>query len=181
MTVKTISAEQFLARYASEALAIIDLRTPAECQGEALGGCHELPVQDLNEKSFNQLSDKFSENADVYLLCQSGQRATIAVEKLQGKTQHPLIIIEGGLNGLKSAGAKLLQGQSKVISLERQVRIAAGFLVLVGAVLGFTVNTAFFGLSAFVGAGLMFAGITDTCAMGLMIARMPWNQVKAKA
>jgi len=66
----------------------------------------------------------------------------------------------------------------KSIPLERQVRIAAGFLVLLGAVLGFFVHPYFIGLSAFVGAGLMFAGITDTCGMALVLAKMPWNQVK---
>ena len=60
--------------------------------------------------------------------------------------------------------------------LERQVRIVAGFLTLVGAVLGFFVNPYFIGLSAFIGAGLMFAGITDTCGMGMMLAKMPWNR-----
>jgi hypothetical protein len=64
----------------------------------------------------------------------------------------------------------------KAISLERQVRIVAGFLVLLGAVLAMTIHPYFAGLSAFVGAGLMFAGITDTCGMAMMLARMPWNQ-----
>ena len=64
------------------------------------------------------------------------------------------------------------------ISLERQVQIAAGLLVLLGALLGWLVHPAFVGLAAFVGAGLVFAGITDTCGMGMMLARMPWNQVK---
>jgi len=62
------------------------------------------------------------------------------------------------------------------ISLERQVRIAAGSLVLVGAALALFVHPAFIGLSAFIGAGLVFAGITDTCGMGMILARMPWNQ-----
>jgi hypothetical protein len=62
------------------------------------------------------------------------------------------------------------------MSLERQVRIAAGSLVLLGVVLGFTIHPAFFGLAGFVGAGLVFAGITDTCGMGMLLARMPWNQ-----
>ena len=64
----------------------------------------------------------------------------------------------------------------KAISLERQVRIAAGSLVLTGVILGLFVHPAFFGLSAFVGGGLVFAGITDTCGMGMLLARMPWNQ-----
>jgi predicted branched-subunit amino acid permease len=69
----------------------------------------------------------------------------------------------------------------KVVSLERQVRIAAGTLVLVGAVLGWLVHPGFMGLSAFVGAGLVFAGVTDTCGMGMLLARMPWNQVRDSA
>jgi hypothetical protein len=64
---------------------------------------------------------------------------------------------------------------------QRQVRIAAGLLVLLGMLLGWFVYSAFIGLSAFVGAGLVFAGITDTCGMGLLLARMPWNQVKDAA
>jgi predicted branched-subunit amino acid permease len=63
-----------------------------------------------------------------------------------------------------------------VISLERQVRVAAGFLVLSGALLSQFVNPAFIWLSGFVGAGLIFAGATDWCGMGMLIARMPWNQ-----
>jgi hypothetical protein len=62
------------------------------------------------------------------------------------------------------------------ISLERQVRIAAGTLVLLGVALGWFVHVAFFGLSAFVGAGLIFAGVTDWCGMGMLLARMPWNR-----
>ena len=77
------------------------------------------------------------------------------------------------------AGLPVVRGK-KAISLERQVRIAAGSLVLLGAVLYF-VHPAFIGLSAFVGAGLVFAGITDTCGMGMILARMPWNQVKKTA
>lgn len=69
----------------------------------------------------------------------------------------------------------------KAISLERQVRIAAGMLVLLGAVLGWFAHPAFIGLSAFVGAGLVFAGITDACGLGMILARMPWNQVKEAA
>jgi rhodanese-related sulfurtransferase len=84
--------------------------------------------------------------------------------------------VEGGTLAWEAAGLPVVRGQ-KVISLERQVRIVAGFLVLVGALLAMTVHPYFAGLSAFVGAGLMFAGITDTCGMGMLLARMPWNQV----
>jgi hypothetical protein len=70
------------------------------------------------------------------------------------------------------------RGVVKVISLERQVRIAAGSLVLVGVLLAIFVHPYFIGLSAFVGAGLVFAGITDWCGMGLLLAKLPWNSRK---
>jgi rhodanese-related sulfurtransferase len=85
--------------------------------------------------------------------------------------------VTGGTVAWEQAGLPVKRGK-KAISLERQVRIAAGFLTLLGAVLGFFVHPYFIGLSAFIGAGLMFAGITDTCGMGMMLAKMPWNQCK---
>ena len=75
----------------------------------------------------------------------------------------------------EQAGLPVVRGK-KAISLERQVRILAGFLVVLGAVLSRTVHPDAIWLSAFIGAGLMFAGITDTCGMGMMLAKMPWNQ-----
>jgi hypothetical protein len=85
--------------------------------------------------------------------------------------------VEGGTLACVEAGLPVKTGK-KAISLERQVRIAAGSLVLVGAALGFFVHPYWIGLSAFVGAGLVFAGVTDTCGMAIMLGRMPWNQVR---
>ena len=112
----------------------------------------------------------------VYLLCQSGLRADLAIKKLAGEEDSHYIIIDGGLNALKAAGMDIEKGSSNLISLERQVRIAAGALTVIGVVLGTFVNPYFYGLSAFVGAGLMFAGITNTCGMALALAKMPWNK-----
>ena len=83
----------------------------------------------------------------------------------------------GGTLAWDAAGLPVVRGK-KTILLERQVRIAAGFLVLVGAVLALVVHPYFVGLSAFVGAGLMFAGITDSCGMGMLLAKMPWNRIR---
>lgn len=156
---------------------IIDLRTPAEHEGEHLTNSILLPVQALTDDELKRaLSEHGQADQAIYLLCQSGRRADMAIEKLNSDLHPDLIIIEGGLNALKAAGASTIMGSTKTISLERQVRIAAGALTLLGVVLGFTVGSAFFALSAFVGAGLMFAGITDTCGMGMVLARMPWNR-----
>ena len=88
------------------------------------------------------------------------------------------MVVTGGTLAWQEAGLPVERGTVKVISLERQVRIAAGSLVVIGVVLAKLVNPWFIGLSAFVGAGLVFAGITDFCGMGLLLARLPWNSRK---
>lgn len=87
-----------------------------------------------------------------------------------------VVNVEGGTQAWQEAGLPVVRGE-RVLSLERQVRIAAGILVLIGVMFGWIFHPAFFGISAIVGAGLVFAGITDSCAMGMMLAKMPWNQV----
>jgi rhodanese-related sulfurtransferase len=113
----------------------------------------------------------------LYVLCRSGSRGRQACEKLLVAGWPNVVNVEGGTLAWAECGLPVVRGK-KAISLERQVRIAAGSLVLLGAVCAWLVHPAFFGLSAFVGAGLVFAGITDTCGMGLMLARMPWNRVR---
>jgi rhodanese-related sulfurtransferase len=88
--------------------------------------------------------------------------------------------VTGGTEAWVDAELPVARGK-KAISLERQVRIVAGLLVLTGSLLGMFVSRWFMGLPAFVGAGLTFAGITDTCGMAMILARMPWNQVKSPA
>ena len=86
-----------------------------------------------------------------------------------------VVNVEGGTQAWAAAGLPVVRGK-KIVSLERQVRIAAGSLVCLGVLLAWLVHPAFIALSAFVGAGLIFAGLTDTCGMGLLLARMPWNR-----
>ena len=175
MSIQTISAKAFASNSATK--TVVDLRTSAETQNEALPNCIYLPVQDLSLVSFNASLDKVGhDGGPVYLLCQSGKRAEMAVAKLQGKTERPLVIIEGRLNALKLHGVQVQSGARKTICLERQVRIAAGILVVFGIVLSLFINPYYLALSAFVGAGLIFAGVTDTCGMAICLARMPWNK-----
>ena len=100
---------------------------------------------------------------------------TAALKKLEAAGCDQARVLEGGMQAWAEAELPVKRGRN-VMGLERQVRIAAGALVLLGVILGWQVHGAFYGLSAFVGAGLMFAGITDTCCMGMLMAKMPWNQ-----
>ena len=101
-----------------------------------------------------------------------------ACEKLAGEGCEDVVCVTGGTRGWAGAGYEIVEVKTgrKVISLERQVRIAAGGLVAVGTLLGVTVDAWAFVVPGFVGCGLMFAGITDTCGMGMMLSKMPWNR-----
>lgn len=118
----------------------------------------------------------FAKDQPLYIFCRSGNRAKQAAEKLEKNGYEQCYVVEGGTMAWAEAGLPVVRGTSKVISLERQVRIAAGTIVLTGALLAQFVNPAFIWLSGFIGAGLLFAGLTDWCGMGMLIAKMPWNK-----
>ena len=174
-----ISAEEFKQQKQSpeSQLQVIDVRTHAEVNSESLADCAHFPLQELDSAAVKAYLEQQGHDSSqpVYLLCASGQRAAKAGEQLQGDLDHQLVIVEGGMNALKQLGIDIAKGSGNIISLERQVRIAAGSLVVIGVILGFAVNPGFYGLSAFVGAGLVFAGVTDSCGMAMVLARMPWN------
>jgi rhodanese-related sulfurtransferase len=156
---------------------LIDVRTPVEFQEVHLQIARNEPLDRLDPKAI-QSARKGSTSEPLYVICRSGTRGKQACEKLLAAGLTNVVNIEGGTTACIEAGVSVVRGK-KAMSLERQVRIAAGTMVFAGAILGYFVHPYWIGLSAFVGAGLVFAGITDTCAMGMMIARMPWNQVKA--
>ena len=114
------------------------------------------------------------------ILCQSGNRASIAKKNLEKLHIAGLSVVSGGMGAYKNAGGITVKGRAH-ISIERQVRIIAGSIVLSGVLAGFFIHPGFLVISGFVGAGLIFAGITDWCGMGLLLAKMPWNQSTTKA
>lgn len=171
----SITARELQLRLAAGRPAeLLDVRTPAEFAAVHVPGAKLVPLDELDCAAFLQRRERRDE--PIYVLCQSGGRARRAMEKFQRAGFAGCVLVEGGTQAWVDAGLPVDRGQSKVISLERQVRIAAGALVLLGVALGWLVHAGFFGLAAFVGAGLVFAGITDFCGMGLLLARLPWNQ-----
>lgn len=157
-----------------EALDVIDVRTPAEFQELHVAPARNVPLDRLDPAALRQQAG----GKPLYVICQRGSRGQQACEKLAAAGWVDVINVEGGTLACEAAGVPVVRGK-KTISLERQVRIAAGALVLTGAVLALVVHPYWAALSAFVGAGLIFAGITDTCGMAMLLARMPWNQAGA--
>lgn len=170
---KKISVEQFEKEFSvNTAVQCLDVRESVEYQHDRLENFNLQPLSDLSEKTTASLE----KSKTTYLLCQSGNRACQAADRLEKIGFSDLRVIEGGISAFKAAGKPLIKGSSKVWRLERQVRFAAGFLVLLGIILAQTVHGGGIFLSLFVAAGLVFSAVTDTCAMGLALARMPWNQ-----
>lgn len=153
-------------------IRLIDVRTPAEYREIHAEGAELVP---LDPKAL-MASLNGSANETIYVICKSGSRARQACEQFLAAGIANIVSVEGGTTAWEQAGLPVVRGK-KTMSLERQVRIAAGSLVLIGAVLGLVFNPWWIALSGFVGAGLVFAGVTDTCGMGMLLARMPWNQV----
>ncbi len=153
---------------------LLDVRTPAEFEEVHVQGAINHPLTDLNSEYVRNL---MAGKRTCVLICRSGGRARQAAEKLAASGLPNLQIMFGGMQAWESEGLQVIRGR-KTISLERQVRIAAGSLVFIGSVLGYLVSPAWIALSAFVGAGLVFAGVTDTCGMAMVLARMPWNTRK---
>ncbi len=150
---------------------VVDVREFAEYEAERIAGAQLLPLS-----AFAQQADGIDRERPVFLVCRSGTRASQAAEQLAQRGHPDVHVVEGGLQAWVAAGYPVERGASHVWSLERQVRFAAGIGVLVGVGLAWVVHPWFIALAAFIGAGLVFSAVTDTCGMALMLARMPWNQ-----
>lgn len=176
MSVTTITPNQlFEITRSGTPVELVDVRTPVEFHEVHVAFARNVPLDELNPAQVG--AGRNGSAAPLYVICRSGSRGRQACEKLQAAGFMNVVNVEGGTQAWDQAGLPVVRGR-KMISLERQVRIAAGLLVLVGSGLGAFVHPYGIGLSAFVGAGLVFAGITDTCGMGMLLARMPWNQVR---
>jgi rhodanese-related sulfurtransferase len=150
---------------------VLDVRTPVEFAEVHAPAANNVPLDALNPSSL-----ALDKNQPVYLLCRSGQRAAKAAEKFSRDGFSQPVVVAGGTLAWIEANLPVTRGTTKVISLERQVRITAGAIVFTGVLLAHFVNPYFIWLSGFVGAGLVFAGITDFCGMGLLLAKAPWNR-----
>ncbi|MCT7973313.1 rhodanese-like domain-containing protein [Laspinema olomoucense] len=154
-------------------ISLLDVRETGEFAGEHIKGATLLPLSQFDPKS-----PKLQGGKDIVLYCQSGNRSRQAAQKLLAAGVTEVMQLKGGINAWKQAGYSVEMKKNAPISIFRQVQIVAGTLVFTGTVLGYFVNPGFLILSGFVGAGLVFAGISNTCAMGMLLAKLPYNQVK---
>ena len=150
---------------------LLDVLTPGEYDSAHIAGAYNVPLDTLGEHA----AEIRSVTAPIVLVCQSGGRARKAEEALRAAGMSNLHVLDGGMSGWIAEGQAVRRGAPK-LSLERQVRIVAGALAATGGLLALLVNPLFALLPAFVGSGLVFAGITDTCGMALALTKLPYNR-----
>lgn len=151
---------------------LLDVRTPGEFEAEHIEGAYNVPLDTLAEHG---AEIRAGVAAPVVLVCRSGQRARKAEEALKAAGMDNLYLLDGGLSAWTAAGRPVRRSAPRM-SLERQVRIAAGTLAATGGFLALFASPLFAAIPALVGSGLVFAGVTDSCAMGMLIAKLPYNR-----
>lgn len=180
MAVRTISPNE-VHRLASSGkrIELIDVRTPREFNSVHATVARSLPLDQLDPKAFLAARNGNS-GEPLYIICASGMRSANACSKFIAAGFGNVFSVEGGTSAWARAGLPVVSTK-KTLTVERQTRLVMGVLILTGVVLGFKIHPIGFGLSAFVGAGLIMAGLTDFCPLALLIARMPWNRQSAGA
>jgi rhodanese-related sulfurtransferase len=178
MTIRTISPQELAAQNErGEVCELLDVRTPVEFREVHVSFARNVPLDRFDAPALLSSRNGASQQP-LYVICRSGNRGNQACEKLVAAGFKNVINVAGGTLAWEQAGLPVTRGQ-KGISLERQVRIAIGLIVLTGSALTWFHDPRWIGLPAFMGAGLIFSGIADFCGLALILGRMPWNQVAA--
>lgn len=168
---KTVTPEE-AARMLHEGATLVDVREPDEHARARIPGARNLPLSRLEEAEF-----AVHEGKPVLFHCRSGARTEGHAGRLAARAGTcEAFIVAGGLEAWRRAGLPVAEDRRQPLELMRQVQIAAGSLVLLGVVLGALVSPLLYGIAAFVGAGLVFAGVSGTCGMAALLRRMPWNR-----
>ncbi|AEE26754.1 rhodanese-like domain-containing protein [Francisella hispaniensis] len=167
--VEKISVKQFLDLQKKEKVKLIDIRTPAEHSRECIDCAENILVDDIYDADIKP-------DEVVVLHCQSGNRTNQAASKVVGLNAKKVYLLDGGINAWKQHKQPTQKNLKEPLPIMRQVQIIVGFLVLLGVVLSFTVSQYFAILSGFFGAGLLFAGLTGTCGLAVMLEFLPYNK-----
>ncbi len=171
-TLPTVTPDQLARQLADGSTAVLDVRTPGEYAAGAIEGSQLLPLDQLGD----HLDDLASGlTGPVAIVCRSGQRSGQAYRQLSEAGAQGLTVLDGGLNAWQQAGQPVASAGAKKWDMERQVRFTAGSLVLAGVLASLRFPKARF-LSGAVGGGLTFAALSNTCAMGNVLGRLPYNR-----
>lgn len=150
---------------------LIDIREDDEFARRHIPGALSRPLSRFEAVALPDMA-----GTDVIFTCRSGMRTAANADRLANPVGGIAYVLDGGLDGWARAGLPVEANRKAPLEMMRQVQIVAGTLVLIGALLGWLVSPYFFGVSAFVGAGLTFAGISGFCGMARLLGYLPWNR-----
>lgn len=170
-TLIPLTPAQVSERLAAGRAVLVDIREADEFARSHVPGAQSQPLS-----AWEQAHLTMDAAADVIFTCRTGMRTAGACDRLAARVEGDAFVLDGGLDAWVRAGLPVAQNMAVPIEINRQVQITAGLMILTGVLLGFTVAPGWFGLSAFVGTGLTFAGVTGTCAMARLLMLMPWNK-----
>lgn len=168
MNIQTLDLKRRLE--AGETIQIIDVRSPGEYAAGHIPFAVNMPLEQVDSRL-----DDLRQHTPVVLVCQSGRRAELCAQQIKHH-RSDLLLLEGGTDAWQGQGLPMVQCSASRWSIERQVRLTAGLLVLTGTVLSTVLASGWVYLAMFVGAGLTFAGLTNFCGMASLFALMPWNR-----
>jgi rhodanese-related sulfurtransferase len=154
---------------------LIDVRSPAEFEGIHIKDSYNIPLEE-----FQKYSKEISKlNKKIVLICRTGNRAKTALKSLECEGCKEARVLEGGIVACKEDNYEFIKGKQKW-EIERQVRLVAGSLVLIGILLGYFVSSKFFIFSGLIGFGLVVASLTNSCLMGMLLMKLPYNKSAKK-
>ncbi|WP_017614294.1 rhodanese-like domain-containing protein [Nocardiopsis salina] len=150
---------------------VVDVRTPAEYESSHIDGSVNLPLGQADPHLEHLAAGA---RGPMVLVCQAGPRAEQFRDRLAGAGFADASVMTGGMNAWEADGAPVVRGKERW-ALERQVRLVAGSIVLVSVLLSLVWQPAVW-VAAFIGAGLTFAAVTNTCGMAMALSKLPYNQ-----
>ena len=154
-------------------LMIVDVRTPGEFETTHIHGSYNVPLDLLTEHTAD-LAERMHDH--VVLVCQSGARAGKACSALHEAGFDAVDVLEGGIAAYQAAGGTVVRRGTRW-AMDRQVRMTAGSLVLLGTLAGQLIHPRLGLLAGAIGAGLTYSALSDSCAMASVLSKMPWNRV----
>jgi rhodanese-related sulfurtransferase len=170
-TLHKLTPTQVRDRLDAGTLVLVDIREADEFARMRIPGALSQPLS-----AWEQAHLTIDPAADVVFTCRTGMRTGAACDRLAARVNGDAYVLDGGLDAWRKAGLPVAEDRKGPIELNRQVQITAGLLILAGVLLGTFVAAPWYGLAAFVGAGLTFAGISGTCAMARLLMLAPWNR-----
>lgn len=173
-TLTSLDPAEVNARMVRGGAVLVDIREADEFARLHIAGAVSQPLS-----GWEQAHLAIDPAADVIFTCRSGMRTAGACDRLAARVTGEAFVLVGGIDSWSRAGLPVVTDRSAPLEIMRQVQIAAGILILIGALLGTFVAPAWFGLSAFVGAGLLFAGLSGFCGMARLLMLAPWNRQRA--